>query len=60
MSPKILRSTHAEDVGSAVVEPGDQIPDDADADVVKRLQDEGKIEDEPDERPSSSSSAKEE
>jgi hypothetical protein len=51
MSPKILRSTHAEDVGSAVVEPGDQIPDDADADVVKRLRDEGKIEDsdEPDE-----------
>lgn len=43
MSPKILTGRHAEDVGSAVVEPGGEIPDDADKDVVKRLTDDGKV-----------------
>jgi hypothetical protein len=45
MSPKLLASTHAEDVGSAVVEPGQPIPDDADQSVVSRLEAEGKISD---------------
>lgn len=43
MSPKVLTSSHAEDVGSAVVEPGQRIPDDADKAIVKRLEGEGKI-----------------
>lgn len=43
MSPRVLTSAHAEDVGTAVVEPGQPIPSDADADVVNRLQAEGKI-----------------
>lgn len=55
MSPKILTSSHAEDVGSAVVEPGGEIPSDADKDVVKRLESEGKIAN----AKSSSSSSKE-
>jgi hypothetical protein len=41
--PKILTAEHAELLGTTVVEPGDEIPDDADKDVVKRLEAEGKI-----------------
>jgi len=40
-----LASTHAEDVGGVIVEPGDTIPKSADADVVARLEDEGKVSD---------------
>ena len=40
---KRLQSDHAEDVGGIVVEPGDTIPKGADDDVVKRLEDEGKL-----------------
>jgi hypothetical protein len=40
---RTLRSRHAEDVGGTIVEPGQPIPDDADPDVVKRLEDEGLI-----------------
>lgn len=44
MSPKVLSSTHAEDVGNGlVVEPGQEIPSDADPAVVKRLEDEGRV-----------------
>ena len=43
--PKVLRSDHAEDIGGVIVEPGDAIPKDADAEVVKRLDAEGKIAD---------------
>jgi hypothetical protein len=44
MSPKVLSSTHAEDVGNGlVVEPGQPIPSDADPDVVKRLESEGRV-----------------
>lgn len=42
--PKVLRSAHAEDVGNGrVVEPGAEIPSDADPDVVKRLDSEGRV-----------------
>jgi len=43
--PKRLQSDHAEDVGGAIVEPGDAIPKGADDEVVARLEDEGKIAD---------------
>lgn len=43
--PKVLRSAHAEDVGGGLVcEPGQEIPDGADPEVVKRLEDEGLVE----------------
>ena len=43
--PKVLRSAHAEDVGGGlVVEPGSEIPSDADPEVVKRLETEGRVE----------------
>ena len=38
MSPKVLTGAHAEDVGGYVVEPGQEIPADADPEVVKRLE----------------------
>ena len=41
--PKRLQSEHAEDVGGMIVEPGDTIPKGADDDVVKRLEDDGRI-----------------
>lgn len=41
--PKILTGRHAELLGSTQVEPGQEIPADADKDVVKRLEDEGRI-----------------
>ena len=43
--PKKLASEHAEDVGGVIVEPGDTIPKSADDDVVKQLEDDGKIAD---------------
>lgn len=43
--PKILTGPHAEYVGNAFVEPGDEIPADADAATIERLQAEGKIHD---------------
>jgi hypothetical protein len=43
MSPKVLTAAHAEDVGGFVVEPGGEIPADADKDTVKRLEAEGKV-----------------
>jgi hypothetical protein len=42
---KVLISAHAEDVGNAVVEPGEPIPADADKNTIKRLEAEGKIAD---------------
>lgn len=45
MSPKILTSSHAEDVGGYVVEPGGEIPKGADRDTVARLESEGKVAD---------------
>jgi hypothetical protein len=43
--PKVLRSVHAEDVGGGrVIEPGEQIPSDADPEVVKRLETAGLVE----------------
>lgn len=42
---KVLRAAHAEDVGGQIVEPDQPIPDDADPEVVKRLQKDGLIED---------------
>jgi len=43
---KLLTGVHAEDVGNGrVVEPGQPIPDDADPDIVNRLQDDGKLAD---------------
>lgn len=42
--PKVLTSTHAEDVGGGlVVEPGQEIPSDADTEVVKRLEADGLV-----------------
>lgn len=42
--PKVLTSTHAEDVGGGlVVEPGQEIPSDADPEVVKRLEADGLV-----------------
>jgi hypothetical protein len=43
--PKILTGRHAELLGTTVVEPGGEIPSDADKDQVKRLTDEGKVTD---------------
>ena len=43
---RTLRSRHAEDVGGVIVEPGQPIPDDADPDDVKRLEDAGLLADE--------------
>jgi hypothetical protein len=40
---KTLISDHAEDVGGVIVEPGQEVPEDADADVVERLEAEGKL-----------------
>ena len=41
---KVLTSAHAEDVGNGyVVEPGQEIPDGADPEVVKRLQADGLV-----------------
>jgi hypothetical protein len=40
---RVLISSHAEDVGGRIVEPGDAIPDGADADVLERLEAEGKL-----------------
>ena len=40
---KRLISDHAEDVGGVIVEPGDELPDDVDDDVVARLDEEGKL-----------------
>lgn len=55
---KVLRSAHAEDVGGSVVEPGQPIPDDADPEVVKRLEAEGKVEDSPSPKSSGKSTKK--
>jgi len=43
--PKIYTGRHAELLGSTLVEPGGQIPTDADKDTVKRLEAEGKVAD---------------
>ena len=48
--PKRLQSDHAEDVGGQIVEPGDTIPKGADDEVVARLEDEGKIADDAEQR----------
>ena len=44
---KLLGGTHARDVGGVIVELGEPIPDDADPDVVERLETEGVLYDEP-------------
>jgi hypothetical protein len=55
---RTLQSRHAEDVGGVIVEPGQPIPDDADADVVNRLQERGLVaDDKPDRKRSSASSS---
>jgi hypothetical protein len=41
---KTLRANHAVDVGGRVVEPDQAIPDDADPDIVARLEADGLIE----------------
>lgn len=41
--PKVLVSDHAEDVGGAIVEPGQPLPDDVDDEVLERLEAEGKL-----------------
>jgi hypothetical protein len=43
--PKILTGAHAELMGSTMVEPGQEIPSDADKDHVKRLEAEGSVAD---------------
>lgn len=43
--PKILIGGHAELFGETMVEPGQEIPNDADKDLVTRLTDEGRITD---------------
>ena len=43
MSPKVLIAAHAEDVGGHVVEPGQEIPADADPEVVNRLVADGRV-----------------
>jgi hypothetical protein len=40
---RVLIARHAEDVGGAIVEPGDPLPDNVDSDVVERLEAEGKL-----------------
>ena len=40
---KRLVADHAEDVGGMIVEPGQELPDDADDEVVQRLEDEGRL-----------------
>jgi hypothetical protein len=42
---KILTGRHAEHVGDAVVEPGGEIPADADPELLARLEAEGKLAD---------------
>ena len=44
---KLLGGYHARDVGGVIVELGEPIPDDADPDVVARLDAEGVLYDEP-------------
>lgn len=41
---KTYLGTHAVDVGGQVVEPGQPIPDGADPDIVKRLEQDGLLE----------------
>jgi hypothetical protein len=48
---KVLESAHAEDVGGQIVEPGQPIPDDADPEIVERLEAAGRIVDDPDSKP---------
>ena len=45
MSPKILISNHAVDVGGVIVEPGGEIPGNADPATVKQLENDGRIRD---------------
>ena len=44
---KVLQSDHAEDVGGQIVEPGQELPKDADPDVVEQLEADGKLVDPP-------------
>ena len=48
---KLLGGTHARDVGGVIVELGEPIPDDADPDVVQRLETEGVLYDAPEGEP---------
>lgn len=41
--PKILVGAHAELLGTTMVEPGQEIPNDTDPDLIKRLQGEGRV-----------------
>jgi hypothetical protein len=40
---RVLTGDHAEDVGGIIVEPGQEIPSDADLEVIERLDDEGRL-----------------
>ena len=40
---KRLVADHAEDVGGVIVEPGQEVPDDADDEVLERLEADGKL-----------------
>lgn len=41
--PKTLAGKHAQDFDGQVVEPGQPIPDEADKDLVKRLEEQGRV-----------------
>jgi hypothetical protein len=43
--PRLFTGSHAVLLGTTMVEPGDEIPGDADKDEVKRLTDEGQVTD---------------
>jgi hypothetical protein len=45
--PQILTGRHAEDVGGQIVEPGGEIPKDADPKVLERLERQGLLADAP-------------
>ena len=48
---RVLTGDHAEDVGGIIVEPGDEIPDGADDDVLERLDDDGRLGDDAESEP---------
>jgi hypothetical protein len=40
---RVLTGSHAEDVGGIIVEPGGEIPSDADLEVLERLEADGRL-----------------
>jgi hypothetical protein len=43
MTKRRLIAAHAEDVGGVIVEPGGELPDDVDDEVLERLEADGKL-----------------